>query len=123
MSDCSSVQFCRKMNAHRQRGFGRVLIVALMLVLWLGTATLAASPQLHHRLHKDSKSLTHECLVTLLSKSLLVGATAGSVILALIPIFFGCLPAAQSFQCRIIDYRLSPSRAPPVLLSSTTVVG
>src|SRR5262245_25369849 len=111
------------MNAHRQRGIGRALVVALMLVLWLGTAALAASPQLHHRLHKDSKSLTHECLVTLLSKSHLLAGGTGAFTLALIPIFFARLPAAQSFQFLILDYRLSPSRAPPVLLSSITVVG
>jgi len=111
------------MNAHRQRGIGRILVVALMLVLWLGTAALAASPQLHHYLHKDSKSPTHECLVTLLSKSQLLAGGAGCFVLALIPIFFGRLPTAQSFQFLTIDYRLSPSRAPPVLFSSITVVG
>lgn len=94
-----------------------------MLVLWLGTVALAASPQLHQRLHKDSKSLTHECLVTLLSKSHLLAGVAGSFIVALIPIFFGWLPPATSFHGLSFDYRLSPSRAPPACVSSIPVVG
>jgi len=116
-----NVQICMKTN--RPRGMGRILIVGLMLVLWLGTAALAASPQLHQRLHKDSKNATHECLVTLLSKSQLLAGGAGSFVLALIPIFFGLLVTAESFHFTIIDYRLSPSRAPPLPLRCLTVVG
>jgi hypothetical protein len=101
----------------------RILIVGLMLVLWLGTMALAASPQLHQRLHKDSKSLTHECLVTLLSKSQLLAGVAGSLLVALIPIFFGWLPPAASFHGLSFDYRLSPSRAPPACVCSLPVVG
>src|SRR6184192_4324581 len=109
-----NVRVCSKTEG--QRGMARVLVVGLMLVLWLGTAALAASPQLHQRLHKDSKSPTHECLVTLLSKSQLLAGGTGSLILAPVAIFFGLLPAAQSFQFLSVDYRLSPSRAPPPAL-------
>ena len=105
------MQFCWKTND--QRGIGKILVVSLMLVLWLGTAALAASPQLHHLLHKDSKSATHECLVTLLSKSQLLAGGAATFVLALIPVFFGLLLIAESSHFSIIEYRLSPSRAPP----------
>src|ERR1051326_8003753 len=115
-----NVQSCMKTNG--QRGIGKVLIVSLMLVLWLGTAALAASPQLHQRLHKDSKSLTHECLVTFFSKSHLLAVGTSSFVLALIPIFFGLLLTAEPFPFAIIDYRLSPSRAPPVRPCSNPVV-
>jgi len=110
-------------KSDRERGIGKILLVALMLVLWLGTSALAASPELHHRLHKDSKSLTHECLVTLLSKSHLLAGGTGSFVLAFIPIFFGLLLIADSSHFSIVDYRLSPSRAPPYRFSSITVVG
>src|SRR5437667_2222541 len=100
-----NVRVCSKIDS--QRGITRVLLVGLMLLLWLGTAALAASPQLHHRLHKDSKSPTHECLVTLLSKShFLAGGTENFVLIA-IPIFFGLLVTAESFHHTPVDYRLS----------------
>jgi hypothetical protein len=108
-----SVQLCWKTNG--PRGIGRILIVSLMLVLWLGTTALAASPQLHHLLHKDSKSAAHECLVTLLSKSQLLAGGEVTVVVALLPFFFGLLLIAESSRFSISEYRLSPSRAPPAL--------
>ena len=115
------MQRCLKTNRHR--GIGRILVVSVMLVLWLGTAAVATSPELHHRLHKDSKSTTHECLVTLLSKSQLLAGGAGSFLLALIPTLFGLLVLAESSPFSLIDYRLSPSRAPPALTFSIPVGG
>lgn len=123
MKTCLDEDVQGYLTTSRQRGMGRILIVVLMLVLWLGTVALAASPPLHQWLHKDSKSLTHECLVTLLSKSHLLAGVAGSFIIAWIPILFGWLPAAASFDFFSFDYRLSPSRAPPASLPSVPVVG
>lgn len=114
------MQLCCKTNS--QRGIGKILAVSLMLVLWLGTTALAASPQLHHLLHKDSKSATHECLVTLLSKSQLLAGSAATFVLALVPIFFGLLLIAESSHFSIIEYRLSPSRAPPALCYTPSMV-
>ena len=115
------MQICVKTK--RQRGVGRILIVGLMLLLWMGTAALAASPALHQYLHKDSKSLSHECIVTLLSKSHLLAGGNSNFVLVLIPIFFGLLLAVECFQFSIIEFRLSPSRAPPLTPASLTVVG
>jgi len=106
-----------------ERGIGRVVLVALMLSLWLGTSALAASPQLHHWFHKDSKSVTHECLVTLLSKSHLLASSGGVALLIAAPVFFGLLLTGELFSFTSIDYRLSPSRAPPATCSSITVAG
>jgi len=106
-----------------QRRLGKSFIVSLMLFLWLGTTALAVSPQLHQRLHKDSKSLTHECLVTFFSKSQLFAGGTGSVFLGIVPLLVGALLTAESSSFSIIDYRLSPSRAPPGRPSSNPVVG
>jgi len=111
------------MKTKGQQGIPRILVVSLMLLLWLGTAALAASPELHHRLHKDSKNATHECFVTLLSKSQLLAGTVGNFMLALIPVFFCLLLISESSRFSVIDYRLSPSRAPPVHPALATVVG
>jgi hypothetical protein len=115
------VRICLTIN--REGGIGRILIVSLMVVLWLATAAVAASPELHHRLHRDSKSVTHECVVTLFSKSYLLNGSTSSFVLALIPVFFGLFLLLQSFRFSIIDYRLSPSRMPPANPFHTAVVG
>src|SRR2546430_11439937 len=107
----------------RERKIGRILIVCLMLGLWLGATALATSPQLHHRLHKDSQSPTHECLVTFFSKGYLFGAAEGNFVLPLIPLFFGLLLIAELSHFSILEYRLSPSRAPPSNPSHLRVVG
>jgi hypothetical protein len=117
----NSVQFGLKTKD--RRGVARVLIVSLMLLLWLLTAALAASPDLHHLLHPDSKSATHECLVTLLSKSQLLGGGAAGCALAPVPIIFASLRIIESSPSSGVDLRLSPSRAPPVLPASITVAG
>src|ERR1051325_9053588 len=104
------VQLCLKMKG--QPGVARVLIVSLMLLLWLCTAALAASPELHHHLHPDSKSTTHECLVTLLSKSQLLGGGAAGCALAPVPIIFAYLRFVEFCPGSSVDLRLSPSRAP-----------
>jgi len=116
-----SVHFC--VGKKRQRGMGKILMAGLMLALWLGTIALAVSPELHQWLHKDSQSQTHECLVTLLSKGHLLAGCVGSFVLVLIPLLFGWLVIAETSWYSVIDYRLSPSRAPPSSLSSNTVVG
>ena len=116
-----NVQSC--LTRCRERRIGRILVVSLMLLLWLGTAALAASPELHHRLHKDSRNVTHECLITLVSKGHLLAGGTGFLPLISIPVFFGLLFIAESFHLTPVDYRLSPSRAPPSLFSSYLVVG
>jgi hypothetical protein len=116
-----NVQNCFTNN--RSRGMSRGFVVGLMLVLWLGTAALAASPDLHQWFHKDSQNITHECVVTLLSKSHLVAGATGCFVLALIRVFFGGLLIEESSPLCRIDFRLSPSRAPPAFVFSSTVVG
>lgn len=117
-----NVQVCSTI-AFKKRGIGTSFVAGLMLVLWLGATALAMSPQLHQRLHKDSKSPTHECVVTLFSKGHLVAGTTGAFALPLIPIFFGSFLLAEFFRFSLLDFRLSPSRAPPGAVSPNTVVG
>ena len=52
----------------RQHRFGRTVVAALMLGLWLVVSVFALSPNLHHLLHKDSESVTHYCLITQFAK-------------------------------------------------------
>ena len=42
-------------------------VVGLLVLLWMSSALLSASPELHHWLHADSQQAGHECILTLLS--------------------------------------------------------
>ena len=100
-------------KAKRQRGTGEFAAVILMLMLWLGTAAIALSPELHQLLHKDAKSSTHNCVVTQLNRgSVLAGsAPVTAPLQTLSCIEFPVAVESQNFSST--DYRLSPSRAPP----------
>ena len=88
-----------------------------MFVLWLGTFALTVSPQLHRWLHEDAGSSTHTCLVTQLRHySLLAGfapVVAAPVVLTQTATV--AFPEVQVLPSG--DYRLSPSRAPPLISS------
>jgi hypothetical protein len=86
-------------------------------------ATVALTPALHKQLHPDSKASAHFCLVCLLVKGHITTANVASTCLAAVLIWFGASVCAGTFPFASFDYRLSPSRAPPSVSSSITVVG
>lgn len=94
-----------------------------MLLLWLITFALAASPQLHQWLHDDALNLGHQCLITQIHQHpLLVGL---AVVLVPVPPVAGVgLSGATALPfLSARKYRLSPSRAPPLVFPTTTVAG
>jgi hypothetical protein len=94
-----------------------------VLVLWVVTLALAASPGLHRLLHGDFQGINHQCLVTQVQQHLLLGG--GQAVVAPVapaPVTGPRIVAKHSF-CATRDYRVSPSRAPPSVFSSTPVVG
>jgi hypothetical protein len=85
-----------------------------MLSLWASLWALEASPQLHELLHSDAQNPNHTCLITQLHQHTLlagfvplVGPVAPSAV-------FNLAAVEQSQFFASYDYRLSPSRAPPV---------
>jgi len=94
-----------------------------MFVLWIGTFLLGSSPELHRLLHSDANSPNHHCVVTQVREhSFLSGI---SIVAAPAPPAF-TLSSIRGSEFQIVsssDYRLSPSRAPPVAFSSATVAG
>jgi hypothetical protein len=107
----------------RSRSAGRFAVAGFALALWLATVALAASPQLHHWLHKDSQSPHHYCLSTQLNQHLLLAAFAPTVAaeppqLTAQASFIFASESIPSF-----DYAVSHGRAPPSLFSSSAVVG
>jgi len=110
-------------TSRHPRWGGRLAVAGVMLLLWVGTFALTVSPELHHLLHQDSQSPNHNCLVTQIQQHPLLAGFAA--IIAPLP-----APVAETAACRAevqflpaSDRRLSPSRAPPFLFSSPTVVG
>jgi hypothetical protein len=86
-----------------------------MLFLWIATFALTVSPELHHLLHQDSQGSSHTCLITQLQQhQLLAGFTLVSAPVPALAIAARACAAEVQFLATI-DYRLSPSRAPPAL--------
>jgi len=95
------------------RNDSRLAAVLLALSLWLGLCALEVSPDLHHFLHRDAQSPTHNCLVTQLQHhSVLSGCAVTRIPIA--PATWSWLGGCRDFRFYpFSDYRLSPSRAPP----------
>ena len=88
-----------------------------MFVLWLGTFALTVSPQLHRWLHEDADSPTHACLVTQLRQHLLL---VGFAPVVAAPLVLTRIASVEFPEVQFLpsgDYRLSPSRAPPLISS------
>ncbi len=98
----------------RLRIGGRIMTIAVVLLAWLGLCAIEVSPELHSFLHKDAQSPAHACLVTQLQKHSIDSGFAPAVTPA--PSvgwnLLATLGAVQLFAS--FDYRLSPSRAPPL---------
>ena len=54
------------LKALRHAGYGRLALVGATLAGFLLALLLAASPELHERLHHDADHDDHECLATVL---------------------------------------------------------
>jgi len=94
-----------------------------MFVLWIGTVLLASSPELHRLLHSDAQSPNHHCVVTQVKEHSFL-SDISIVAVAVVPTgTMAAIPRSEFQFVSTSDYRLSPSRAPPVLLSSATVEG
>lgn len=99
--------------AKARRNGRTIAAVTLMILLWLVTWALTVSPDLHHFLHQDSQTATHACLITQLHQH-----PPLVVVVALVAPPPTTTPFEPSHGAEFclpdrVDYRLSPSRAPP----------
>lgn len=107
-----SVQSGRTIRG-RGRIAGAALAGLLMFVLLVATAC-SASQALHQSFHHDSDATGHFCLVCFFAKG---HVSAASVALVAAAVAFHCLGSvalARTAALSSFDYRLSPSRAPPL---------
>jgi hypothetical protein len=100
-------------TARQPHGKGKFAASCLMLLLWVGSLAISFSPELHQLLHKDAKSANHECVVKQLSSgSILAGAAPVTAPLQpAVGVEISASGGSQIFSS--LDYRFSPSRAPP----------
>lgn len=91
--------------------------------LWLIVLGIAASPNLHGLLHKDSQSPTHTCVVTQVQQQTFL--SSGTLLSVPLPVFFRAEEGRllHSLPPSTRDLRLADGRAPPVLSTAFTVVG
>jgi hypothetical protein len=94
-----------------------------MLLLWVGTFALTVSPELHRLLHQDSQGPNHNCLITQIQQHPLLAGVATIAVPVSAPAAVATILRAEVRFLPACDYGVSPSRAPPFLFSSPTVVG
>jgi len=102
----------------RPRAVWRLTVVSLMLGLYLAAAVLSASHQLHHWLHHDSQSGSHQCVVTLITKAHLFAGVAETKAVVSVALVLSIPLTDPVWQFSAADHRISPSRAPPFVSSS-----
>ena len=110
-------------TSRHPRWGGRLAVAGVMLLLWVGTFALTVSPELHHLLHQDAQGPNHNCLITQIQQHPLVAGFAAITAPLPAPVVGAVVCRAEVQFVPAYDYRLSPSRAPPSLFSSPTVVG
>jgi hypothetical protein len=95
--------------------FGRVVKAALsglLVLLLLLVLALAVLPSLHHRLHADTNDPF--CLVCSFAKGQVSAPLVAGVFVLAFVFLVGRASLPQSPPIPVFDFRLSPSRAPPV---------
>jgi len=98
----------------RLRVAGRITTIAVMLLAWFGVCAIEVSPELHSFLHKDAQSPAHTCLVTQLQKHSIDSGFVSAVTPAPSAVWNSLVTLGEVQFFASFDYRLSPSRAPPL---------
>src|SRR5690349_14187498 len=93
--------------------------VALALLL---AVVFSVSPLLHQTLHAGNNANSHLCLACSLAHGQVSAAEVVLVSTVVVPVFLVGSLLAEVSPVRTLDYRLSPSRAPPARASTLSVV-
>lgn len=101
-----------KMLSVRKPGF-RQGWALVSLVLFFALQIFAGSESLHRAIHHDADLPSHHCVITLLSHGQVAAPTVPGIFVAFCAALIFLLPLFESAVLSFLDYRLSPSRAPP----------
>jgi hypothetical protein len=85
----------------------------LSLVLFLTLQIFGASTTLHQAVHADATAPSHHCVITLFAQGQVTAPGALAAAVAFIAVLLFCLLPFRTAVLSSLDYRLSPSRAPP----------
>jgi len=98
-------------------------LAGLLALLLLVAGAISVNHALHQSLHNDKAANSHFCLLCSFAKGQVSGAEV-ALISAVLSFFCFCgVRLANTSIVAAIDYRLSPSRAPPSFSSSGTDAG
>jgi hypothetical protein len=98
-------------------------LAGLFALLLLISATLAVSPAHRQSHNSDRPSKGHECVLCLFAHGHVAAADVAPPSIRMAVISVGNLSLDKHTFPATIDYLLSPSRAPPSVISSSMVVG
>ena len=86
----------------------------MLCALVLGAATLAVCPALHELLHHHTGAAEEGCVVCLFAQGQVHSTDVTPIVAAFVCGLAVQELVPQTVTLRTVDYRLSPSRAPPV---------
>jgi len=97
-------------------------LAGLLVVVLLFAAILAANPFHRQLFHGGTAADSHLCIVCLFASGQVNSADVAPLLAVLVSCFLGLTVLVETVVLSGIDLRLSPSRAPPSVFSSHTVV-
>jgi hypothetical protein len=112
----------RKRNLFAFSALAKSAFAGFLGLLLLLAVLFSVSPVLHQTLHASNNASSHLCLACSLAHGQVSAAEVGLVSAVVVPglLLGGLLPDVSPVLA--VDYRLSPSRAPPALASILSVV-
>lgn len=91
----------------------RQIAAIVCLALFLTLQVFAASNSLHKIIHRDAGTPGHQCVLTVIAQGQVNAPAAGPGVAVLVAALLFCLSSPIAAVFSSVDYRLSPSRAPP----------
>jgi hypothetical protein len=105
------------------RPVAKSALAGLLVVLLLLAAILSANPFHRQLFHAGAAGDNHLCVICLFASGQVNAADLAPILTGFVSSFVGFDFPATRIVFAATDYRLSPSRAPPSVSSSSTVVG
>jgi hypothetical protein len=88
-------------------------VALLCLGLFFVLQIFSVSGDLHRSLHSDAAAPSHHCVITLFAQGHFSAPGAASGVASIVAAFLFSLPLLRAALLPSLDYKLSPSRAPP----------
>lgn len=105
------------------RAVAKSAVAGLLGALLFLASLLAGNPFHHQSFHAGNTANSHLCVICLLASGQVNAADVAPILTDFVSGFVGLTPTVPVIVLVSTDYRFSPSRAPPSVFSSTTVVG